>query len=57
MKKQILIDPECDIEATIKKTGEQLSSGLTEKLKCACIHYLEETELVNLEKRGQEHRH
>ena len=45
------------VEATIKKTGEQLVSGLAEELKRAFIHYLEETELVNLEKPGQEHRH
>jgi len=45
------------IEATVEKTGEQLGSGLAEKLKRAFIHYLEETELDNLEKPGQEHRH
>jgi len=45
------------IEAAIVKTGEKLGSGLAEKLKRAFIHYLEETELVNLEKSGHEHRH
>ena len=45
------------IEATTENTGEKLGSGLAEKLKRAFIHYLEDTELDNLEKPGQEHRH
>jgi len=45
------------IEATILKTGEKLSSGLADKMKRSIMHYLEETELINLEKPGQEHRH
>ncbi|MCW9046647.1 MAG: YHS domain-containing protein [Gammaproteobacteria bacterium] len=45
------------IEMTIVKTGEKLGSGLAENLKRAFIHYLEETELENLENPGQEHSH
>jgi len=45
------------IEMTIENTGEKLGSGLAEKLKRAFIHYLEDAELDNLEKPGQEHRH
>jgi len=45
------------IEATVEKTGEKLGNGLAEKLKRAFIHYLEESELDNLESTGQTHRH
>jgi len=45
------------IEVAIEKAGEKLGNGLAEKLKRAFIHYLEESELDNLESPGQPHRH
>jgi len=45
------------IEAMIEKSGDKLGGGLTEKLKRAFIHYLEETELDNLEQPDHKHRH
>jgi len=45
------------IEKKIEATGEQLGKDMAEKLKRAFIHYLEETELDNLEQAGHEHRH
>ena len=45
------------IEATIEKSGDKLGGGLGEKLKRAFIHYLEESELDNLEQSGHSHRH
>ena len=43
------------VESAIETTGNGLKGGLGTKLKHAFIHYLEETELDNLEKRGDEH--
>jgi len=45
------------IEAAIEKTEKKLGSTLTEKLKLAFIHYMEECELDNLEQSGHEHKH
>lgn len=45
------------IETTIDKTEKKLGRTLTEKLKRAFIHYLEDTELENLEHPGAEHHH
>ena len=45
------------IEVAIEKTGNRLSADMGTRLKQAFIHYLEETELDNLEQPGNEHRH
>jgi len=43
------------IEATITATGKQLTAGLGDKIKRAFIHYLEESELDNLESQQSSH--
>jgi len=45
------------IEEKIEATGKKLGNGLAEKLKRAFVHYLEESELDNLEQPGQGHQH
>jgi len=45
------------IEAAIEKTGNQLSADMGTRLKQAFIHYVEETELDNLEQPGNGHGH
>ncbi len=45
------------IESAIEKTGNSLSLGLGTKLRLAFIHYVEESELDNLEQPGSDHRH
>lgn len=45
------------IEKTILQTGETLGTKLSEMLKRAFIHYLEDTELDNLEEDGSSHGH
>ncbi len=45
------------IEAQIEKIGKTLGGGLGDKLRRAFIHYLEETELDNLEVTGSEQGH
>jgi len=44
-------------ETTISQTEIALGSKLAEKIKRAFIHYLEETELDNLEQPDHEHHH
>lgn len=45
------------IESAIEHTGNSLGYGLGVKLKQDFIHYLEESELDNLEQPGQGHHH
>lgn len=45
------------IEVAIEKAGEKLGNGMAEKLKRAFIHYLEDSELDNLEQTDHKHRH
>ncbi|MCW9012775.1 MAG: YHS domain-containing protein [Gammaproteobacteria bacterium] len=45
------------IETAIEKTGNALQLGLGTKLKQALVHYLEESELDNLERSGHGHDH
>lgn len=45
------------IEATIEASGEKMAAGWGGKLKRAFIHYLEESELENLELQSSSHDH
>ena len=45
------------IESAIEHTGNSLGYGLGEKLKQDFIHYIEESELDNLEQTGHGHQH
>ena len=45
------------IENRIAQVGGHFVSGLAEKLRCAFVHYLEETEIDNLEEGSSSHEH
>jgi len=45
------------IENALQQAGAQLGEGMGERLKRAFIHYLEETEVANLEAQSKSHGH
>jgi len=48
---------EAQVEKEIEATGEILGKSIAEKIRRAFVHYLEDSELSNLEQAGHSHRH